>query len=482
MLLHKGCLAGFEHGSQDSLDSRRVQGKVNIPPEEPTQAGMSERTSLSDICFEECKSVDAAEIDTHVPSGNDKEQGVLVQEAEGADVNLTCAICMDRHRDITLSPCGHTHCCSSCFERLRTPTCPICRRPSEKVTLLGDGAILSVLHPSGGNVNSGMSPRPPRLNQATSRGLRRRRTSSVSQDVRSSSRTIPSPAPIVQQAESSTRSLSSMRRSSMRYVRRERPTQEHIGCVTDESSASIRPIQTVTTPALNTIAKENTDLKVKARNVVLLGQSTFLMRTLCDRLRNVFPAPPWLERSTYEKQQSLLYVGNEPMRLVLLESPPELSNPEAFAAFVHQYAPKMIILCASFFDVLSFEFLVRLDLDIHDLINVPCLWVLIKRDRLHDRGVANKVEHTDVSAAKHFVSSPRRCVTVPIDAVFPLHIRRLGFAMRQSVSDPRGAYQPRVLPKHWPSRPWFPRWGRTASKYTDKGIQVSQCLPIRVRS
>jgi len=46
-----------------------------------------------------------------------------------------CAICYDNPPNTVFVPCGHLHCCLSCYEMLPKQQCPICRQKIEKFFL-----------------------------------------------------------------------------------------------------------------------------------------------------------------------------------------------------------------------------------------------------------------------------------------------------------------------------------------------------------
>uniref|UniRef100_A0A8C8RHT4 RING-type E3 ubiquitin transferase n=1 Tax=Pelusios castaneus TaxID=367368 RepID=A0A8C8RHT4_9SAUR len=48
----------------------------------------------------------------------------------------TCTICLTEPRECVLLDCGHVCCCFRCFEALPSRTCPICRRPIDRVVPL----------------------------------------------------------------------------------------------------------------------------------------------------------------------------------------------------------------------------------------------------------------------------------------------------------------------------------------------------------
>lgn len=47
-----------------------------------------------------------------------------------------CIICLTKRRECVLLPCGHVCCCFSCFQALRSRSCPICRGPIDRVVPL----------------------------------------------------------------------------------------------------------------------------------------------------------------------------------------------------------------------------------------------------------------------------------------------------------------------------------------------------------
>ena len=113
---------------------------------------------------------------------------------------------------------------------------------------------------------------------------------------------------------------------------------------------------------------------------------------------------------------------------MLLERTSDTLNVSTFTEEINRYAPKMILLCADFFSLTSFEAVVRLDMEFIDSLNITCFWVIIKYDRGRDRRreQVNQVEAQDVGNAQHYLGVTRRWFVPHIDRVFASDVKRLG--------------------------------------------------------
>lgn len=240
---------------------------------------------------------------------------------------------------------------------------------------------------------------------------------------------------IATQAESSLRSLTQWEHHAFRQLREtgslpaipdhpsERPSSPSISSTSSFSSATDLP---------NTAPQQ-------LQSIALMGHTRTIMLHLAHRLTSAFPPPPPTDGDLH-RTKSTLYINGQLIRLVLIECPPNAAAPD-IAARVQRQSPKLVLLCADFYNMSSFELVVRLDMDILDYLNISCIWVLMKTatNRPHS---SNCVDDTDVSAANHFLGTPRRCFVVAVDGIQrSVNLKKLGMCIHRLASDSDRASQ-----------------------------------------
>ncbi|CAN8076044.1 unnamed protein product [Agarophyton chilense] len=258
---------------------------------------------------------------------------------------------------------------------------------------------------------------------------------------------------VATQAESSFRSLSQWEHTAFRQLRetgslppspdRARHTSSSTSC-TDSSNASF---------------SSATDLPIprayRVHNVVLIGHSRAIMINLAHRLVSTFPPPP-SSSPHHRPTKSTVFINGQLLRLVLIECPPQASAPD-IAARVQRQAPKLVLLCADFYNMSSFESVVRLDMDILDYLDLACIWVLMKNSSKRSY-FSNSVDDTDVSAANHFLSSPRRCFVVAVDGIQrSVNLKKLGMFIHRFANDAPRRSQSSTFAGHqrfWVAKSW----------------------------
>lgn len=358
----------------------------------------------------------------------------------------TCVVCMDKEKDIKFLPCNHSQCCLSCFQLSGVHNCPICRSSVSSVIGLRTGLKLPVklaapaqkrraleFHSHSPQTESSINT--SMTNITTRRSLPTLRRDTEFESYFSTSRTTSlSNLHIARQAESSIRSLSRIQDVGLRHLR-------ETGCVVNESLTELPDIlparrsSTMTTSdSFSSIATSmhSQERSQQRHNVVLIGPTRKILISLTRKLMSAFPPPRPLKDTSRSK--STLYVNGEAIRLVLVECPLSSIGPE-FAARVQRQKPKLVLLCADYFKVSSFESIVRLDMEIIDYLNVPCMWIIVKSAVQKRLKTTNTISNEDVRAATHFLGTSRKTFFVNvIGTTQNANLRRLGVWLFESVS------------------------------------------------
>lgn len=379
------------------------------------------------------------------------------QSLKGSHSSI-CVVCMDKEKDIKFIPCDHSQCCLSCFQLSGVHNCPICRSPVSSVIGLKTGVELPVklaapaqkqqaLEFHSHSPHTEYSINGSMANLANRRSLPTLRHDNEFETYFSTSRTTSlSNMHIARQAESSIRTLSRIHDVGLRRLR-------ETGCVGDENLAELpdnvpsRCLVTTTTsdsfPSITT-SMDSQERPQHRHNVVLIGPTRKILVSLTRKLMASFPPPQRLKDTSRSK--STLYVNGEAIRLVLVECPLSSIGPE-FAARVQRQKPKLVLLCADYFKVSSFESIVRLDMEIIDYLNVPCMWIIVKSAVQKKFKKTNTITDEDVRAATHFLGTARKTILVNIIGTTQnTNLRRLGMWLFESVSRTEGvrdAYHPR---------------------------------------
>lgn len=393
------------------------------------------------------------------------------------DLDGICVVCMDRPRDVILKPCNHTACCAACFMRLESRKCPVCRTQAETAHFIGKhksfakkrfcqskqmtSEINDPPEDETLDINTSheyhyfhLPPQSSRYHGGSSVMSVAHQSSSSQRDVLAQQlrafRSIQSapnisnnvsldPIPIsttprevsdflhapesvgISPRLSDATQFESSNNFAMNAIRQILPAiSSHIPRETFVSTTSPRPSEAH--PPLSTT--------IAPRTVLLLGSSVALMEALIRKLQILFRPPLWESQTIYKRDPALLYIHNEPMRLHPLERKSDSVNETVFQSEIDRFRPSMILLCADFFNLPSFEAIVRLDLEFFDTLNIACFWVIIKQDRgrqarLKERG--NRVETSDVTNAQYYIGKPRRWFVANIDKIIASDVRKLGW-------------------------------------------------------
>lgn len=353
-----------------------------------------------------------------------------------------CVVCMDLPKNIILSPCNHNHCCLACFRRSMLTTCPMCRVPVESISDLRTGVQLPVNEIQ---VGEGQTIRPNRIPPTTvPTNNSTRRTSAQGQSIMynmsrgpqrflSTTSALAAPPipvvrhgngpserpripfsgsvvgpPIAQQAQSSIRVPPLPRSDAHMHIRTAASTREN-------TSLSLAP---QSLPAfLRSAEAEGQSAEIdlsQMKTIVLVGFSRSFIIPLARKLMTIFPPPR--DGSVGSHQRSTIFVDGSPVRLVLIDYPSSSDHSE-LAARVNRHAPNLVLLCADYFDVTSFESVIRLDMEILDYLSIPCHWVLVRSSSAQRTNKSNIVDDSDIRIAKHFFSSSRHCFVVSVDGL-----------------------------------------------------------------
>lgn len=340
----------------------------------------------------------------------------------------TCVVCMDNPKDITLSPCQHSHCCLDCFRRASTRLCPICRAPVYAVIEQRTGVSTPV-----SQIAPNRAPDRVSITDTLDEPVRYERPLHLHirpppplRDDAYSARSSVSSLSVVHQAASSVRSLSRAQDEALRLLRQ---------------TGSIRPAPAGLHPALAarrcyTVSTASSALSDEGDSVMLIGKSRSVMAGLAHKLTLMFPPSPDQHAGEERASKSLLYIDGRALRLVLLECPLYAMSADLVAR-VQRQSPRLILLCADFFNLSSFESVVRLDMEVLDYLGAPCLWVLVKSAHVKRWRKSITVEDADVRTANHFFSRARKYVIVTVDTPMQSSgLRKLKYYMAKYV---RGA-------------------------------------------
>lgn len=354
---------------------------------------------------------------------------------------------MDTVKNIILSPCKHAHCCLACFRRSTLRTCPVCRTVVSSITVLQTGVRLPVNPPI---TRRSVTRRVEALERlasapvavrdtagtavATDRTLSYRDTRAIrhsssivtslaSQSVLSSQRdedvqSTPSysnpPAsitfPIAQQAHSSVRSLPPLHNNALRQIR--------TGSLLRDSTLPVntRTMSAVPERALTDarLAADVPTFQPASKTVVLIGHSRAIIVSLARQLVAAFPPPRNADDAPAARLKSTIFIDGDAIQLVLIDCPP-LSTRQELDTRVNRHSPNLVLLCADYFDVTSFESVIRLDMEVLDYLRFPCLWVLVRSSSIKRHKSSNNVDDSDIRVAKHFLCSHRQSIVVSVD-------------------------------------------------------------------
>lgn len=363
-------------------------------------------------------------------------------DASAASDQSACVVCMDLPKNIILSPCSHNHCCLQCFRRSSLTTCPMCRVPVEYISVLQTGIRLPAnglpeIHrppvrpisvptttiplrnrglrtlTHGQSVSYGMSRSSQRISSNTS-ALAAPPSPIVHHQNNPSSEISTTPSsgsvlrpPIARQAQSSSRVLPLSRSDTIMHDHHHSTNPGH------ENRPSVPALQ----PTQRTLGESGHPTQVgssQSKTIVLVGFGRSFIIPIARKLMTIFPPPR--DEPVSSRRRSTIFVDGGPVRLVLIDCPTSSDHTE-LAARVNRHSPNLILLCADYFDVTSFESVIRLDMEILDYLSIPCHWVLVRSSSAQRSKASNIVEDSDIRIAKHFFSSSRHCFVIPIDGL-----------------------------------------------------------------
>lgn len=346
-------------------------------------------------------------------------------------------------------------------------SCPICRTPVTSILILSTGVQLpvAIVAPkalrdrhvqtrSTGNLHDTVLHEMPR-NFHSRRSLPSL-MSGLDDDAFSirSRTTSMSSVNVATQAQSSVRSLPREQDVAFRQLRETGFVQPQLFAPAraDSSLQRRNTFASTTSPAVATVSEANNQAGAAAttqnatnetrQNMVLIGHNRTVLMSLAQRILATFP--PVDGQDIAARSKSTVYINGEAIRLVLIECPMFSMGPELVLR-VQRQSPKLVLLCADYFNVSSFESIVRLDMEMLDYLNITCVWVLVKSTWRPTE--SNIVEEADVRTAKHFLSKPRKCFIAPVDGGLQgVAMRKLGLYIYKAVSrDASSRRPPRTL-------------------------------------
>lgn len=173
-------------------------------------------------------------------------------------------------------------------------------------------------------------------------------------------------------------------------------------------------------------------------SIILIGQNRSTIVPLARKLIAAFPPPK--NDVAASRLRSSIFINGDAIRLVLIDRTP-FSMGEELAERVNRHSPNLVLLCADYSDVTSFESVVRLDMAILDYLHFPCLWVLVRTGvvsrKKNGRNGANIVDDADIRVAKNFISKNRHCLIVSVDGSRSYgNVKKLGSFIYRSLKSP----------------------------------------------
>lgn len=392
--------------------------------------------------------------DTPPTIQNDIQCEGMDQNKEQQSQHQTCVVCMDCKTDAKLNPCGHTDVCLSCLGRTALAKCPICRATIEQVADLTTGKRVRISFEK----PRGLRDRSPTrsTNSVLIRPIQFSRThnfhiSSLSPSIRSvpnypySAFNHMSPPnahpPVAQQASPSVRSVPESDVAAFAHLRRTGSTLSGADSCAASVCDSVRGSDAAVNPPPSRNRSSSASLADSAESLILLGPNRKMLIPLARRLMTAFPPP---NRRTFDEHEehdcpsrNTIFLDGQLLKIVLMEAPPNSMRLQ-LASRIELLFPRLILLCADFHNVATFEVAVRLDMDVLDYMGFPVVWVLLRAQAtnvpfpfsalVRKRINSHSIEESDIRAANHFLSSPRPVVAITVDG------RRSSSGVRKSMT------------------------------------------------
>jgi Zinc finger, C3HC4 type (RING finger) len=370
---------------------------------------------------------------------SNKSQAADAHDAANAPPGV-CVVCCATAAGVRTAPCGHAVCCAVCFERMLAcaPTerrrCPVCRAhvrsacstdaPFECIKLPPSVAALAAPAEERGTADRGQ--RSSVLHQQTSQQQQQHDGQRSLLGSVHGGRDGPQAAlhrrqhAVLVSQEAPLPASRGFEQPQARMLRRGRSLRSD-RCMS--SAASIRAAW----PSFNR------NLPV----VLVVGQSSRLLHGFLLRLRDAVPDGAENAQRDCAERRSNLFVFHGMQLLPILTESGRLE--QSTLPIVLALQPRLVILCADIGSVASFQGCVQCDLQL--LTDAPALarnimWVLVKSP--NQFGISAKqrsahpcVEIADILAAKHYITLPRACFVVNMDARIGIaELRNLGMYLR----------------------------------------------------
>lgn len=381
-----------------------------------------------------------------------------------------------------LRPCGHNDVCLSCLRRTALAKCPICRTPVAQVVRLATGELVRL--PIGKPTN--LRDRSPTrstnsilahsVHTLQSRGSHIALLSPAFRPLpyRPHSLTQMSPnahPPVARQASPSVRSVPASDVAAFAHLRRTGSTLSATNSRPASPCGSTRESDAHVDPPATSARTSSSSLSDSIESLILLGPNRKMLVKFAQRLVTAFPPPQRhvsddAEINDYQSR-NIIFLDGQLLKIFIMEAPP-FSMRLQLANRIERLFPRLILLCADFHNVASFEVAVRLDMDVLDYMSTPIVWVLLRTQAMNvpfpfsafvrKRPSAHYIEEVDVRVAKHFITSPRPVVAITIDGRRPSStVRKLIIQAMAPCSKTRASKHPRrrtsVLPNNGASNP-----------------------------
>lgn len=163
--------------------------------------------------------------------------------------------------------------------------------------------------------------------------------------------------------------------------------------------------------------------------ILLIGPFRNALLPLLRKLRATYPVPPEVQQLLANSPPSsrYIYMYGQTLRLVFIDTNQESQRELRgnLVSRVLRHNPSLVLLCADFFDVASFEAVWGLDMCVLDSLDVDVMWVLVRSfsstlramnawHRSHMMTPPPVITQSHVRLAKRSIRSDRECVVVSL--------------------------------------------------------------------
>lgn len=428
---------------------------------------------------------------------NDIQWESVDRNKEQQPQHQICVVCMDHKMDAKLSPCGHDDVCLSCLGHTALAKCPICRASIERVTNLTTGKRVQISFEKPLSLRDRSPSRP--TNSVLIRPMQFSRAhnfyiSSLSPTIRpvpnhpySAFSHMSSPnahPPVVQQASPSVRSVPASDVAAFANLRRTGSTLSGADSCTASVRDSVRGSDAGVNPPPSRNRSSSASLADSAESLILLGPNRKMLIPLARRLMAAFPPPNRRTFDEHEDQDSpsrnTIFLDGQLLKIVLLEAPP-YSMRLQLASRIELLFPRLILLCADFHNVATFEVAVRLDMDVLDYMGFPVVWVLLRAQTtnvpfpfsalVRKRTNSHSIEEADIRVARHFLSSPRPVVAITVDG------RRSSSSVRKSMTQVMASCSKTRTSRHVRRRTSIVSYGGIENSNSSGHVEINEAHP-----